>query len=62
MTRSKIASEKTLLWQHCRKFIDEQHIHCAETIYQTDTVIEKAYDFIHGVCEIVGYHKPEDED
>jgi hypothetical protein len=41
----------------CRAFIDAQRINCAETIYQTDRVIENAYDFIMGICEIVGYAK-----
>lgn len=38
-----------------RKFMQEQNITCAETIYQTDRVIEQAYDFIADLCEEVGY-------
>ena len=45
------------LWSHCQQFIEDQSIECAETIGQTDRVIEHAYDFIEGVCDLVGYHK-----
>jgi len=50
------------LVKFCREFIDKQDIHCTETIYQTDRVIENAYEFIEGVCEIIGYKPREDED
>jgi hypothetical protein len=39
----------------CKKFIDEHDIGCAETIYQTDRVIEDASEFIEAICDIVGY-------
>ncbi len=39
----------------CRAFIDKQEIGCAETIHQTDRVIEGAYAFITDICEAVGY-------
>ena len=38
-----------------KKFIDDNNIDCAETIYQVDKVIENAYDFIQELCELVGY-------
>jgi len=44
------------------RFVDEQDIHCAETIYQCDGVIENAYTFIEDVCKIAGYKEVEDED
>ena len=47
------------LWDHCERFIKEQEIRCPESVYQQDHVIEKAYEFIEKVCEIVGYHKDE---
>lgn len=50
------------LWEVCTKFIKEQDIHCAETIYQTDWVIENAYEFIEDVCEVVGYMEYEDDE
>lgn len=43
-----------------QKFIAEQSITCSETIYQTDRVIENAYEFIEGVCDIAGYAPDED--
>jgi hypothetical protein len=43
------------LWAFCQKFIDEQGIVCAETVYQSDDVILDAYEFIEGVADIVGY-------
>jgi hypothetical protein len=56
------ASAKENLWQHCQKFIKDQRISCAETVHQTDRVIVNAYEFIEGVCEIVGYEKDEDSE
>lgn len=49
------------LWQFCQDFVKYQRIRCAETIHQTDRVIENAYDFIEGVCDIIGYHKEDDD-
>ncbi len=49
------------LYRHVRQFVTTQKISCAETIYQTDRVIENAYEFIEGCCKITGYHKHEDE-
>ena len=43
------------LWNLCIKFIEEQEISCPETIYQTDWVIENAYEFIEDICNEVGY-------
>jgi hypothetical protein len=50
---------KDLLLEHCQAFIRDQEIGCPETIHQCDWVIENAYEFIQGVCDIVGYHKDE---
>jgi hypothetical protein len=48
---------------HCEQFIQNQRIHCAETVYQSDRVIENAYAFIEGVCDHVGYYEdPDAED
>lgn len=58
MTRKQ---EKELL-EHCRKFISDLEIGCAEVVYQSDRVIEKAYEFIEGICDIVGYCETEDDD
>lgn len=50
------------LWEHCERFITDQKIGCAESVYQTDRVITNAYEFIEGVCDIVGYYEDEDDD
>ena len=52
--------EARKLWTMCERFIVDQRIHCAETVYQTDRVIEHAYEFIEQVCDIVGYVDLED--
>lgn len=53
--------KKDDLWKLCEKFIDENDIGHPETIYQTDRVIERAYEFIENICDIVGYKEYEDE-
>ena len=50
------------LFNLCKKFIDQHHIHCAETIYQSDRIIENAYEFIEQICDVVGYVELEDDD
>ena len=47
--------EMAALWNKCLEFVESQRISCAETIYQSDRVIENAYEFIEDVCDIVGY-------
>jgi hypothetical protein len=47
----------------CTKFVTEQEITCSESVYQSDRVIENAYELIDRICKIVGFYKdPEDED
>lgn len=56
--------EQKLKWKllkHCRKFIEDQRIRCAETVHQSDRVIENAYEFIEGICEIAGYYQDQDD-
>lgn len=48
------------LYRVCIDFITKQKITCAETIYQSDRVIENAYEFIEEICDLVGYAKYED--
>jgi len=55
-------AELMALWNVCSKFIKDQEIGCAETIYQTDWVIENAYEFIEKVCGVVGYLPYEEEE
>lgn len=42
------------------EFIDVNDIYCHETIYQSDNVIQNAYEFIERLCDIVGYKKDEE--
>lgn len=39
----------------CEKFMEDQNITCAETVYQADRVMENACDFIMEICDIIGY-------
>lgn len=50
------------LWELCMKFIKDNKIDCAETVYQNDRVIRNAYEFIEEICEIVGYVESKFED
>ncbi len=45
----------------CKKFVDDNDIGCSEVVYQSDRVIENAYEFIEQICAIVGYKEFEDE-
>lgn len=45
-----------------RKFIDDHKISVPETIYQMDSIIEEAYEFIEALCDAAGYAPGEDDD
>lgn len=55
-------TEQEKLWEFCRAYIAKQEISCPEAVYQCDRVILSAYEFIDGICEIVGYHDYGDDD
>lgn len=55
----KLERELLLL---CQKFIRDNQIICSESVYQSDRVILNSPDFIHDVCELVGYHEFEGEE
>jgi hypothetical protein len=46
----------------CRDFIREHRITHPETIYQSDRVIEHAYELIENICNVVGYADLGEED
>lgn len=50
------------LHQLVQDFVKDNDITCAETIYQSDRVIENAYELIHKMVEIVGYAPMKDDD
>jgi hypothetical protein len=61
MRKLKTSDKSIELITLCKLFIDQNDISCSETIYQTDHVIENAYEFIEQVCDLVGYKKVENE-
>ena len=63
MTKQKALTEKELNELHalCLKFINDQKIDCAETVFQSDRVIENVYEFIYEICDIVGYAEYNDD-
>ncbi len=40
----------------CRNFIEKQKIYCSESVYQSDRVIENAYELIESICNELGYY------
>ena len=62
MNEEPSVKEMAALQNKCLSFIESQQIFCGETIYQTDHVIESAYEFIEDVCDIVGYVEFEDDE
>jgi hypothetical protein len=50
------------LFEFCQKFITENKIWGAERVYQSDSVAENFYEFVDGVCKIVGYIDDDEED
>ena len=57
MTEDEIRVEAV---REIRAFIEKQNINCAEAIYQTDNVIQNAYEFIERLADIVGYKEDEE--
>jgi hypothetical protein len=45
----------------CEGFIQEHKITCADSIYQRDKMYEEAPVLLQKICDLVGYHK-QDED
>ncbi len=58
MTRAEKAEA---VLQIVEQFVKDQSIHCAETIWQCDWVIENAYEFIDDLVSIAGF-LPDEED
>lgn len=62
MLTQKEIDEK-VLYKICQGFIEKHKISGSENIYQSDSVILDAYEFIETICEIVGYYEyPEEID
>lgn len=60
MTEHQEKCEK--LYRIVEQFIEDQRIWGDECVYQSDRVIENAYEFIAQLCDIVGYKQLDDED
>ena len=43
-----------------KKFIEDNKICCAESVYQCDRVSENSLEFIESLCEVVGYYEEDD--
>lgn len=56
-----LAEKKDKVWELCKEFITDQTIRCAYTISDCDRVMSNAYEFIEGMCDIVGYYKDSDD-
>ncbi len=54
--------QNELLRQIVDSFIEKQRISCAESIYQTDRVIENAYTLIEDLANVVGYYVEDADD
>jgi hypothetical protein len=50
-----------LLEQEVRAFVQKHDITCPEAIYQNDSVVIDACEFIERLIDVVGYKKEEDE-
>lgn len=42
-------------------FIKQNKIYCPESIYQSDRVIQNAYEFIEQLCDTVGYYDDDND-
>ena len=48
------------LWNLCKNFIEKYDISCPEVVYQSDRVIENAYELIEKICDLIGYVEEND--
>ena len=46
----------------CVKFFEDNSISCAESIAQSDRVIENAYDLLEDIGELIGYVEYEEDE
>lgn len=52
--------EKSQLFALVKQFIDQNQIHSPEAIYQRDSLVVKASEFMEMCCNVVGYVEVED--
>lgn len=56
------ADTATKLLEYVKKYIEENEISSGEAVFQVDSLSLDALNFMEKCCEIVGYHKFEDEE
>ena len=61
ITKEPTLEQMRSLWEHCVRFVEEEHVQ-KEGIYQQDNIILNAYEFIGGVCDVVGEYEYPDEE
>lgn len=62
ITDKECMTDAQEVYELCKEFIEEQRIWSAECVYQSDRVIENAYELIANICEIIGYVDLPDEE
>ena len=50
------------LWEHTRNFVEHNELHCADSVYQRDSVVEQHAGFVAAACSIAGYLPSEDDE
>jgi hypothetical protein len=55
MLKSKTFIEACALHDLVSDFRDNNKIRCPEDVYQTDYVIQNAYEFIEALMDVIGY-------
>ena len=60
MLKSKTFNEACALHDLVTEFRDANRIRCPEDVYQTDHVIQNAYEFIEQLVKTIGYMRGED--
>ena len=56
----EVIAEALALRTIVKKFIKDNKIRCAESVYQKDCVVENSLEFIDSLCEVVGYYEDDD--
>lgn len=54
---------RNILWDLCKKFVEDNGIFHPEQVYQSDRIIERSYRFVEEICNVVGYaERPKEEE
>ena len=55
-------AKKEALFEMVKRFVADRRITCPETIYQRDSLVEDASEFMERCVEIVGYQSAGDDE